>query len=83
MRLSALATHIPDHRISAAQIVAAAGGSPAEAKVFQRMFGIEHVSATRPEETLDGLFSDLVARLSAAHTGEAPDALIYVRGHPS
>ncbi|WP_130401937.1 hypothetical protein [Thalassococcus sp. S3] len=82
MRLSVLATHIPADRISTEDIVAAADGSVAEARVFRRMFGVDHVAAMPEDQTLSDQFERIVIGLEAEHDGTLPDALIYVRGQP-
>lgn len=82
MRLSALETHIPDERIATEDIITAAGGGLAEARVFRRMFSMDHVSAAPEVETLDDQFWRITTPLAAAHDGALPDALIYVRGQP-
>ena len=44
MRLEALETLIPDTRIPAAQIIAAAGGTPDEVQGFRQLFGMDSVA---------------------------------------
>jgi len=82
MRLAALVRHIPSARLGAEEIIRAAGGSPAEARVFERMFGLDRVAAVPAGETLDAQFDVVVRDLAAAHRGPLPDALIYVHGQP-
>ncbi|MEP4199233.1 MAG: 3-oxoacyl-[acyl-carrier-protein] synthase III C-terminal domain-containing protein [Aliishimia sp.] len=82
MRLSTLAVHIPTARISTEDIVLAASGSLAQARVFQRMFGIDHVAAIPSGETLEQQFVEILSQLQTDHTGALPDTLLYVRGKP-
>lgn len=82
MRLVQLASHIPPARIGAEEIIRAAGGSPAEARVFERMFGLEQVAAVPEGETLAQQFDHVLGALAAQHSGALPDALIYVHGQP-
>ncbi|MEE2809344.1 MAG: hypothetical protein VX412_01035 [Pseudomonadota bacterium] len=82
MRLASLVSHIPAARLSAEDIIRAAGGSPAEARVFERMFGLDHVAAVPEGETLSQQFDQVLQKLTASHTGPRPDALIYVHGQP-
>lgn len=82
MRLASLVTHLPSGRLSAEDIIAAAGNSPAEARVFQRMFGIDQVAAFPECEALAAPFECLAESLARAHDGPRPDALIYVHGQP-
>lgn len=81
MRLAALSTHIPQDRVGTADIVRAATGSAAEARVFERMFGLSSVAISRPELSLGAQFLPVLEQLK--HQAErTPDALIYVRGLP-
>ncbi|WP_109086655.1 hypothetical protein [Azospirillum sp. TSH100] len=82
MRLAALSTHVPAARIDAEAVVRAAGGSPAEARVFRRLFGIDGVAAMPADEGASEQFGRVIAGLAARHRGEPPDTLVHVRGLP-
>jgi len=82
MRLASLVSHVPSARLGAEEIIREAGGSPAEARVFERMFGLDRVAAVPPGETLEAQFDLVVRKLAARHRGPLPDALIYAHGQP-
>ncbi|PRY76664.1 3-oxoacyl-[acyl-carrier-protein] synthase-3 [Yoonia maritima] len=82
MRLAGLATHIPTGRIAAETIIAAAGGTRAEAQVFCRMFDMTHVSAVPEGETLMPQLSGILDDLNCDQDVSVPDALIHVHGQP-
>ncbi|WP_293577455.1 hypothetical protein [Phaeobacter sp.] len=82
MRLACLASHVPAARIGAEEIIRAAGGSPAEARVFERMFGLEQVAAVPQGQTLAQQFDHVLRALTAQYRGALPDVLIYVHGQP-
>jgi 3-oxoacyl-[acyl-carrier-protein] synthase-3 len=82
VRIAALATYVPEGRIDAEEIIRAAGGSPTEARVFRRLFGLDQVSVACRKECLHNHFRRVIADLSAASLGERPDTLIHVRGRP-
>jgi 3-oxoacyl-[acyl-carrier-protein] synthase-3 len=82
MRLAAIAADIPADRIDAEDIVRAAGGTIAEARVFKQLFGIEQVSASAGDASVVGKFELILDRLAAEHFGDKPDAIIYVHGLP-
>ncbi|MGD9918243.1 MAG: hypothetical protein AB7U46_09500 [Paenirhodobacter sp.] len=82
MRLAALSTYIPPERIAAEAIVRAAGGSLAEARVFERMFGLQAVARFPQGRALSDLFAPMIPELEAAHDGAPPDTLITVSGLP-
>ncbi|ATF18575.1 hypothetical protein [Phaeobacter gallaeciensis] len=83
MRLTALTTHIPEERIAAEQIIRDAGGSPSEARVFERLFGLGQVSSCAKSETRYDQFARIIEDLQA-QSGDIPrpDTLIHVRGLP-
>ncbi|UWR41290.1 hypothetical protein K4F85_18015 [Phaeobacter inhibens] len=83
MRLTALATYIPEGRIDAEEIIRDAGCSPSEARVFERLFGLAQVSSCSTNETRYDQFARILEELQA-QSGDAPlpDTLIHVRGLP-
>jgi 3-oxoacyl-[acyl-carrier-protein] synthase III len=82
MRLAAIAADIPMNRIDAEDIVRAAGGTTAEARVFKQLFGIEQVSASTDDASVTSNFEIILDQLAAEHAGYKPDAIIYVHGLP-
>jgi len=82
VRLVSLVTHLPSGRLSTEDIIMAAGNSPAEARVFRRMFGIDQVAVFPECETIAVSFERLAESLAAAHDGPRPDAVIYAHGQP-
>ncbi|MFS4583142.1 hypothetical protein [Phaeobacter sp. C3_T13_0] len=83
MRLTALATYIPEGRIDAEEIIRDAGGSQSEARVFERLFGLAQVSACSTKETRYDQFARILEDLQAQGGDAAlPDTLIHVRGLP-
>ena len=63
MRLTALATYIPEGRIDAEEIIRDAGGSPSEARVFERLFGLAQVSSCSTKETRYDQFARILEEL--------------------
>ncbi|MGL6209189.1 MAG: hypothetical protein ACRC14_05090 [Paracoccaceae bacterium] len=82
MRLCALASHIPADRIETEAIVRAGGGSPAEARVFQRLFGIDHVAVLPADRKLVDQLALVLDRLATATSDGLPDVLVSVGGLP-
>ncbi|ATG35441.1 MULTISPECIES: hypothetical protein [Phaeobacter] len=83
MRLTALATHVPDGRIDAEQIIRDAGGTPSEARVFERLFGLGQVAGCSRLETRFDQFMRIMEDLEAQNAdAPPPDTLIHVRGLP-
>ncbi|MBT9386237.1 hypothetical protein KM176_20370 [Pseudooceanicola sp. CBS1P-1] len=82
MRLSALASHVPAGRLSCEEIIADAGGSRAEARVFRRLFGIDQVAALTETESLDAGFLQVLDLLEARAPGLRPEVLILSHGQP-
>jgi 3-oxoacyl-[acyl-carrier-protein] synthase-3 len=82
MRLASLSTHIPKGRVATADIVRLATGSTAEARVFERMFGLSSVAVADPTKSLRDHFRPVIEQLCTGHDGTPPDALICVRGLP-
>lgn len=82
MRLAALSTHVPPGRIATEEIVRAAGGSIAEARVFERLFGLSGVAAAPTGHSLGQAFEPVIEGLSRKRNGALPDTLILVRGLP-
>lgn len=82
MRLAAIGAHIPDGRIDAEEVVRAAGGSQAEARVFTKLFGINQVSTSAPDASVTSAFETVLDDLLQKHAGLKPDVAIYVHGLP-
>jgi 3-oxoacyl-[acyl-carrier-protein] synthase III len=84
VRLAALATLIPRGRRSVADCVAAAGGSAMDAKVFSRLFGIDHVAVLPSDPDPVAMFVDMLAEAmtTCAPGALPPDTAIHVHGNP-
>ncbi|OSM95653.1 MULTISPECIES: hypothetical protein [Lonsdalea] len=82
MRLTRMVDDIPSERVDAVDVIQAAGGSRSEARVFSKLFGIEHVAALPRAASLLETFLSQLDRLEV-HAEETPvDTLIYVHALP-
>ncbi len=82
MRLEALETLIPDTRIPAAQIIAAAGGTPDEVQGFRQLFGMDSVAMADPAHGAMGYLADLLGRLTPFDPSQGPVALFHAHSLP-
>jgi 3-oxoacyl-[acyl-carrier-protein] synthase III len=82
MRLAALACHVPERRIDAEEIIAAAGVRRSDARVFTKVFGIERVAAGDAGAPLAERFSPVLHALDRLRLAKPIDTLIYVHGLP-
>lgn len=82
MRLTRMADDIPTARVDAVDIIQAAGGSRSEARVFSKLFGIEHVAALPRTDSLLNTFLSLLDRLDVSADETPIDTLIYVHALP-
>ena len=84
LRLSGLATLIPQGRRTVAECISAAGGTAMDAKVFSRLFGIDRVAVLPDDHDPSALFGALLDEVLAARAPDAPmpDTLIHVHGNP-
>lgn len=82
MRLEALETLIPDTRIPAAQIIAAAGGTPDEVQGFRQLFGMDSVAMADPAHGAMGYLADLLGRLTPFDASQGPVALFHAHSLP-
>ncbi|MBX9445463.1 3-oxoacyl-ACP synthase [Dickeya chrysanthemi] len=84
MRLTHFVTWIPERRLSAGEIIHAAGASASEARVFSQLFGFQQVaaldSAIPPASVFSGLLSEL--QRQSPHPERPADVLIYAHGMP-
>ncbi|MBP2849789.1 3-oxoacyl-ACP synthase [Dickeya oryzae] len=84
MRLTHFVTWIPERRLSASDIIQAAGASASEARVFSQLFGFRHVAALDNDIPLASVFHRLLSELQhqSAHPERPADVLIYAHGMP-
>ncbi|MGM3226110.1 3-oxoacyl-ACP synthase [Dickeya zeae] len=84
MRLTHFVTWIPERRLSASDIIQAAGASASEARVFSQLFGFRHVAALDNGVPLASVFHRLLSELQhqSAHPERPADVLIYAHGMP-
>ncbi|MGM3175137.1 3-oxoacyl-ACP synthase [Dickeya lacustris] len=84
MRLTHFVTWVPQARITAQDIIGAAGASASEARIFSQLFGFRQVAALPPELTLATVFSRLLTQLQqhSPQPQRPVDALIYAHGMP-
>lgn len=72
MRLTHFVTWIPERRLSASDIIQAAGASASEARVFSQLFGFRHVAALDNGVPLASVFHRCSASYNASrHTPNA------------
>jgi 3-oxoacyl-[acyl-carrier-protein] synthase-3 len=83
MRLTALACHVPERRIDAEAIIAAAGSRRADARVFTKLFGIERIATSAAGESLAERFAPVLHSLARVPLTTPIDTLIYVHGLPT
>lgn len=79
MRINRLLCHVPSRRLPAADILAAAGESRAQARIFGKLFGFESAAAYASPAEVETAWLELFGQIGAA---AAPDAVIEVRGLP-
>lgn len=83
MRLERLFAEVPPGRLSAASVIAEAGGGAEEISTFTRLFGMESVARADPERSLGEYLLRVVDGLGALDPDERPDALFHVHAQPN
>ncbi|SLM65077.1 MULTISPECIES: 3-oxoacyl-ACP synthase [Dickeya] len=84
MRLTHVVTWVPEPRLSAQEIIGAAGASASEARIFSQLFGFQQVAVLDANLTLTAVFSRLLTQLQqhSPRPQQPVDALIYAHGMP-
>ncbi|QWT42893.1 3-oxoacyl-ACP synthase [Dickeya dadantii] len=84
MRLTRFVTWVPKQRLSAGDIICAAGASASEARVFSQLFGFRQVAALDSDVPLASVFHRLLSELQrqSPHPECPADVLIYAHGMP-
>ncbi|OOC13347.1 3-oxoacyl-ACP synthase [Dickeya dadantii] len=84
MRLTRFVTWVPKQRLSAGDVICAAGASASEARVFSQLFGFRQVAALDSDVPLASVFHRLLSELQrqSPHPERPADVLIYAHGMP-